>query len=219
SRGLNDAALYQDRGTDPISTGSGEVTGVLTRLLGMSRDEFFNTYFTGQKELAVMATLGPADRARFLSRILGYEKLKTAQDAVRHVRGQLKGELAGLESGLGDQAELERERKQAEERKQDASKALERATQAKARATEALAVEGPEWTRMVDLRQKSQSMDGDRRAAEHQVVDAKREHERLDRDLAEALSARNKLEELTPQLGEVEPLRTELERLEAEGRA
>ena len=47
----------------------------------MSRSEFFNTYFTGQKELNVMAAMGPSERAQFLSRVLGYEKLRTAQNA------------------------------------------------------------------------------------------------------------------------------------------
>jgi exonuclease SbcC len=219
ARGLHDAQLFQDRGSDPISSGTAEVTAVLTRILGMTREEFFNTYFTGQKELAVMAALKPAERGRFLSQVLGYEKLKSAQDAVRQVRGQLKGELAGLESGLGVQSELERERTQAEERRVAATKAVEQSIEAKEKAGKALEIEGPEWTRMVDIRQKASSLESDRRAAEHQVVDAKREHERLDRDLAEALTARTRLGDLTPKLAEVEPLRSELERLEAEGRA
>ena len=219
TRGLNDAQLFQDRGSEPVSSGTTEVTGVLTRLIGMTRDEFFNTYFTGQKELAVMAALGPADRGRFLSKVLGYEKLKTAQDAVRHVRGQLKGELAGLEAGLGDEEEVNREKQHATERHAESTLAVGRALAAQERATRVLAVEGPEWTRLAEIRQKVLGLDGDRRAAEHQVVDARRDHERLDRELAEALTARSRLEELTPQLAEVEPLRAELERLEAEGRA
>src|SRR5690242_21111958 len=52
------------------------VTELLRRRLGMSLDEFFNTYFTGQKELSVMAAMGPSERAQFLSRVLGYEKLR-----------------------------------------------------------------------------------------------------------------------------------------------
>ena len=52
----------------------------------MSHDEFFNTYFTGQKELSVMAAMGPSERAQFLSRVLGYERLRAAQDLVRERR-------------------------------------------------------------------------------------------------------------------------------------
>ena len=218
-RGLYDAELHQDRGAGPVSSGATEVTGVLTRNLGMTRDEFFNTYFTGQKELAVMAALGPADRGRFLSRVLGYERLKVAQDAARLARGQLRAELAGWEQGLGDPGELEHERKQAEERRTEAQRAVDHATSVRDRAVKALAVVGPEWTRMVEVRQKVLALDGERRAAEHQVVDARRDHERLDRELAEALGAKARLEELRPGLAQVEPLRAELERLDAEGRA
>jgi exonuclease SbcC len=52
-RSLNQAELYQDGDPAAIANSIGAVTERVTRLLGMSRDEFFNTYFTGQKELAV----------------------------------------------------------------------------------------------------------------------------------------------------------------------
>ena len=55
-RGLNSAELYQDGAAVPIANSLETVSDRITRLLGMSRDEFFNTYFTGQKELAVMAS-------------------------------------------------------------------------------------------------------------------------------------------------------------------
>src|SRR3989442_10936849 len=153
------AELYQNSATAPVATSSGAVTKKITRLLGMTRDEFFNTYFTGQKELAVMAALGPADRGRFLSRVLGYERLKVAQDAARLARGQLRAELAGLEQGLGDPGELEHERKQAEERRTEAQRAVDHATSVRDRAVKALAVVGPEWTRMVEVRQKALALD------------------------------------------------------------
>ncbi|HTG50496.1 MAG TPA: SMC family ATPase, partial [Gemmatimonadales bacterium] len=52
-RALNGAQLYQDGEPAPIANSLGSVTDRVTRLLGMTREEFFNTYFTGQKELAV----------------------------------------------------------------------------------------------------------------------------------------------------------------------
>src|SRR5262245_37691924 len=170
-RTQREAELYQDRGASPVSAGPEEVTRVVTRTLGMSRDEFFNTYFTNQKDLAVMASLGPADRGRFLSRVLGYEKLRLAQDAMRIEKNRVRAELGGLELGLGDQAELERERSQASVRRNDMVKAVEKATAVRDAAGKTLAVEGPEWTRMAELRQRAISMDADRRAAEQQVID------------------------------------------------
>jgi exonuclease SbcC len=86
SRGLNNAEVYLDGATSPIATSISGVTDLLRRRLGMSHDEFFNTYFTGQNELSVMAAMGPSERAQFLSRVLGYEKLRTAQDLARDRR-------------------------------------------------------------------------------------------------------------------------------------
>ena len=80
SRGLTNAELFLDGSSVPIATSISAVSDLLRRRLGMSHDEFFNTYFTGQKELGVMAAMGPSERAQFLSRVLGYERLRTAQE-------------------------------------------------------------------------------------------------------------------------------------------
>src|SRR5437879_35374 len=104
-RGLSTAVLHQDGHV--IANSLKAVTDKLERTLGMSHDEFFNTYFTGQKELAVMAALGKTERAAFLSRVLGYERLREAQERVREVRNEVAAEVRGLEAGLPDGAALE----------------------------------------------------------------------------------------------------------------
>ena len=71
TRGLTSAELYQDGAAAPIANSLDSVSERITRLLGMTREEFFNTYFTGQKELAVMASMSAPERAQFLSRVLG----------------------------------------------------------------------------------------------------------------------------------------------------
>src|SRR5256885_8332990 len=63
-RGLSTAVLHQDG--QVIANSLKAVTDKLERTLGMTHEEFFNTYFTGQKELAVMAALGKTERAAFL---------------------------------------------------------------------------------------------------------------------------------------------------------
>lgn len=67
TRSLSQAELFQDGDPAPIANSLATVTEKLSHLLGMTRAEFFNTYFTGQKELAVMAAMGASDRAQFLS--------------------------------------------------------------------------------------------------------------------------------------------------------
>jgi len=106
-RSLNQAEIYQDGAATPIANSIAAVTERVTRLLGMTRDEFFNTYFTGQKELAVMAAMSAPERAQFLSRVLGYERLRTAQDRLKEKRSALRARLDALRAGLPDLAELD----------------------------------------------------------------------------------------------------------------
>src|SRR3989442_556412 len=113
-RGLSTAVLHQDG--QVIANSLKAVTDKLERTLGMTHDEFFNTYFTGQKELAVMAALGKTERAAFLSRVLGYERLREAQERVREVRNGVAAEVRGLEAGLPDGAALAAARQAAEQR-------------------------------------------------------------------------------------------------------
>jgi exonuclease SbcC len=219
ARSLYGAELFLDRGDAPVANSAQEVTARLQRVLGMTREEFFNTYFTGQKELAVMAALGPTERGKFLSRMLGYERLRVAQERLRERRSALRGELAGLEAGLGDPAALERERADVAARARAAEAALAAAEAAAATAERRRDAAGPAWTDIVRLREAVLALDGDRRVAEKEVEEGRRECERLDRDLAEALAAQTALRELEPTLAHIEPLRSELAQLDAQGRA
>src|SRR3954464_8094092 len=102
-RGLTGAELYLDRAPAPIANSISGVSEVLRRRLGMTRDEFFNTYFTGQKELSVMASMGPTERGQFLSRLLGYERLRVAQEIARERRKAIAAEVLGVKTGMPDQ--------------------------------------------------------------------------------------------------------------------
>jgi len=219
ARTLYGAELFQDRADAPIANSPQEVTARVRRVLGMSREEFFNTYFTGQKELAVMASMGPTDRGRFLSRILGYERLRLAQDELRTTRSALRGELVGLERALGDPAELARERTEAERRCAEVRKAVAGGEKTMAAAVARRDHVGPAWTEMGRVRESVLALESDRRVADKDVLEARREFERLDREMAEALAAQSKLKELEPHLAAIAPLREELDRLEREGRA
>ena len=219
SRGMYKAELFQDHDSNPIAVSHQEVSGRLTRVLGLNREEFFNTYFTGQKELAVMGAMGSTDRSKFLSRILGYDKLKLGQDKLREVRTRRRGELTGLEQGLANEEDLIRERDQAEERAASAASRTTAIKEAHAAAIRALEAKGPTWTKMVELRESVLSLDSELRVAERDVQEARREFERLDRELAEALDARSQLHAIAPDLAKVAPLTEELDRLEREAQA
>ncbi len=108
-RGLTQAELFQDGDPAPMANSLGAVTEKLTRLLGMTRAEFFNTYFTGQKELAVMGQMTGPERAQFLSRVLGFERLRTAQERLRERRNEVRARLQALQAGLPDPEDLRAE--------------------------------------------------------------------------------------------------------------
>ena len=220
TRGLTTATLHQDG--QLVANSLKAVTDKLERTLGMTHDEFFNTYFTGQKELAVMAALGKTERAAFLSRVLGYERLREAQERVREVRNAVAAEVRGLEMGLPDAAALGAERRAAEQRLAATRAAAQGADAARKRAEEALAKEEPRWNEWVTRRERTLSLDGERRMAEQTVVSARQEFQRLDKELADALAAREQLRQLGPELEPVARLKrevAELERLQREAAA
>ena len=211
-RGLNNAELYQDGAV--VANSLKEVTARLQRVLGMTHAEFFNTYFTGQKELAVLADATRPERAAFLSRVLRHEHLTIAQERIRERRNALGHEVDGLETGLPPQAELEKERKAAEARLTDARKAATAATAERTKAQQGLAEEEPRWQQWVERRERTLSLHGDLRVAEQGVLVARQEFQRLDKELAEALSAREELRKLDAEVAPVSKLKAELVELD-----
>src|SRR2546422_292305 len=211
-RGLSTAVLHQDG--QVVANSLKAVTDELERTLGMTHDEFFNTYFTGQKELAVMAALGKTERAAFLSRVLGYERLREAQERVREVRNAAAAEVRGLEAGLPDVAVLAAARRAAEQRLSGARAAAKAADVARRAAEDALGREEPRWNEWMARRERTLSLDGERRMAEQAVVSSRQEFQRLDKELADALAAREQLRALGAELAPVARLKQEVAALE-----
>lgn len=91
-----------------IATSTKAVNEKLSELLGMTHTEFFNSYFTGQKELNFLGTVkGATERERFIAKMLGYERLTEVQGAsnkpgtIRDDLSKKKYETAKLEGSLG----------------------------------------------------------------------------------------------------------------------
>ena len=212
TRNLYGAELRQDG--QVVANSLKSVSERLGRVLGMSHDEFFNTYFTGQKELAVMSALGKVERAAFLSRVLGYERLELAQQRVREVRNGLSAELKGLEAGLPDKRQLDAERVAALERLDRSRAAAEAARESRRKAQDALGREEPKWKEWEVRRDRIRSLESERAMAQHSVESARQDFQRLDRELAEALTARTELERLAIELKPLKKLQAERTRLE-----
>ncbi|MCZ6857570.1 MAG: SMC family ATPase [Gemmatimonadetes bacterium] len=218
-RSLYGAELFQDGGAGPVANSHHSVSSKIVRLLGMTHDEFFSTYFTGQKELAVMASMGPSDRGKFLSRLLGYEKLRQAQQHLRLRRSTLRAEVNGLERGLEDLEALKREQAQDQQQLKDVNALVVELETDLKRAQAALQEAAPVWGRMKELRETNLAADGERRIAEQMVQDAGQAFERFDRELAEAIEAKSRIDGMRQDIARGRELRQELDHLDREGQA
>jgi exonuclease SbcC len=218
-RTLNGAELYQDGDPAPIANSIGAVTERITRLLGMTREEFFNTYFTGQKELAVMAAMSAPERAQFLSRVLGYERIRAAQDRLKERRSALRARLDALRAGLGDLAELETAEARAQQRVQAAAGAETAAAAAFGAAESALAQVRPRWQELQRQREVAVKLEAELRVMEHQARAGGERTERLAHEVAEADGAAHQLDQVSRRLAPLDGLKSEAAALERDAEA
>jgi exonuclease SbcC len=209
NRGLNQAELYIDADPSPIANSLGAVTENVGRLLGMNRDEFFNTYFTSQKELAVMAMMTAPERAQFLSRVLGYERLRQAQAQLRGTRTALRARVETLQQSLIDEATLDTEQEAAEHRLALARESEAAIGRLVDDATAEVSRAEPVFAELHTVREQVLKLDGDLKVAEHRVEDTRTRFATLDRQLAEAVGAKDRLVALEEQLTPLPALQAE----------
>ncbi|MEO8624559.1 MAG: SMC family ATPase, partial [bacterium] len=213
-RGLTSAELYLDGATAPIANSLTSVTELLRRRMGMTREEFFNTYFTAQKELDVMAAMAPAERAQFLSRVLGYERLRDAQRLIRD-RGRLVGaEATGLRSGLPDAVKIEAAYADAEARLAQATQRAAVSAARRDRALEAMRDIAPRWIAAQQEREQLQEALAELRVAESESSAYVRDAERIRRELADVVAADEEMQRLAEELKPLAALSEELQTLD-----
>ncbi|HVX38649.1 MAG TPA: SMC family ATPase [Gemmatimonadaceae bacterium] len=214
SRGLTSAEVYLDGSPAPVANSISGTTEFLRRRLGMTQQEFFNTYFTGQKELSIMAAMGPAERAQFLSRVLGYERLRSAQTLVRERKRTIVAEGNGVRGALPDPDAVTRAIELGESRAATAKAAALAATARRGTARTALDALAPRWEAMQRERDAVQALIADARVAEGERASSVRELERLEREIAGLAAARAELTVLTAELEPFTRLEAELRELE-----
>jgi exonuclease SbcC len=210
-RGLTGAELFLDQAAAPIANTVTGVTDVLRRRLGMSLEEFFNTYFTGQKELSVMAAMGPTERGQFLSRLLGYERLRVAQELARDRRKAIVAEAIGVKTGMADPEVVRKAVAEASVQLSAAEAQVKTVEARRVAATKSVAALTPQWKAAQAERERLQKIDIDQRVAEGEQAARQREVDRQDRELGDLANAQS---ELTAFRGAIAPLagvRAELE--------
>jgi exonuclease SbcC len=219
ARSLNTAELFQDGGADPIANSLDAVSESVARLLGMSREEFFNTYFTGQKELAVMATMSGPERAQFLSRVLGYDRIRAAQERLRDTRASLRARLKLLEEALRAAADLDARLAQDQQRLDTAHTVLGEADRALGAAAIRVDELEPRWRAAEAARELFLRLDGERRVLESEVANHQEAVERLRHEAAAAAEAQREVTTLEARLAPLATLRDEARVLEERARA
>lgn len=210
-RSLTTAELYQDGADAPLADSLATVTQRVERLLGMTREEFYNTYFTGQKELAVMASMGPTDRGKFLSSVLGYEKLEAARLRNREQRREQEAHLAGLRAGQPDPALLAAQAREASAAVEAAVARETAARQEASVAAERLARVEPRLAAIVAQRAEQTRLDADRRAAAGELPARAEAVQRASAAVTRAASAADEAAKLQAILEPLPALRAEAE--------
>ena len=212
-RGLTSAEVYLDGADTPIANTISAVTDLLQRRLGMSLSEFFHTYFTGQKELSVMAAMTPAKRGQFLSRVLGYEKLRIAQDLTREKRNRVRASIEGMQRGMPDPEAVLRSLAEAASRKAEAEgRAHQAAHRGAVRAREMMAIE-PRWEMVQRQREQSAQLLTQITVAEEKEAALHRDSERVVRELEGVQAARAQLDNLRESIEPLFALNVELQAL------
>jgi exonuclease SbcC len=199
-RGLTMAELYLDGSDQPIANSATAVGELLQRRLGMTRGEFFNTYFTGQKELTVMASLSATERGQFLSRVLGYEKLRSAQDLADTRRRDLRSEITGMRGGMPDAAVVAAQISESEGKLSVARGQLADAEIERSRVQTLVDALAPRWASAQQQRDEAQRLESDLRVAESERAGLARNLERISAELQHVAAAREALLPLALQL-------------------
>ena len=214
TRTLNNADLFVDNGITPIASGVGAVTAALQNKLGMNRQEFFNTYFTGQKELQFLAQMGATERGRFLAQVLGYERLRKAQTLASDKRKELRAQAEGLKSGLPDPDQLAADLKGAELRIKDAKKSVSKVLKTRDKLQDELDVITPQWIDMQIARDHARELMQALNTAQQDYDTAQRDIERIAGELKSIAAAEKELTALEPQLERLKIVASECEKLE-----
>jgi DNA repair protein SbcC/Rad50 len=212
-RSLNGAEVFLDGGAAPVATTVGGVTRYLQSRLGMTRREFFNTYFTGQKELQFLAAMGTAERGRFLSQVLGYEQLRKAQELARTRRTELKHEITGLHAGMADPEQLRLQRADAEERLMRARQALADVETERAAAARQSAELAPRWAEAQTARERHRELNHRIETAQRDRESVLRDAQRVETELARVVQAEAEVAILREQLEPLPSLRDDCERM------
>jgi len=206
---IQTAELRLGDAPQPISAGVKAVDDAIKRLLRMDHREFFSSFFTAQKDLAFLSDLNGPQRAATVAHMLGLSRLTTARDRATQDRRALDSTIRGLEVGLGDGAQIQQRRQQAQRNLEEARKQVSSAEAAEKKAQQVVA-------ELTPLKQQSEAR-AEMHSALTKELDALRvETAQLAARVEQLESERAELDKADIRFADLRPLEDEYQRLRAE---
>lgn len=115
-RSNTDASLRElgaDGSNTSLAVGLSDVRRAAERLLGLNYEQFINSFSAEQKNLNFLNFRTAAARQDEVARMLGFDRLKRAEDLGKERRSELKTRADTLEKTLGNLADLKRDQDEA----------------------------------------------------------------------------------------------------------
>jgi len=220
-KGNATTAEARDESENTIVTGSSDVARwVEEELLRMDRAAFEATFYAKQKELRFFAQDDGISRVRKISKMLGINRVETAQTLLRSDRNDLRAQAQALESQLVDADEEELEKRLAEH-KEDCRRLEEELDKVSAvyEAARSEVEEAGKARAALDKAQREYTqLTSALREAEGEHTRAKDWANGTEKDLAELAAAEEELARLRPEAARLPELEKELEKLEKDRR-
>lgn len=208
-----DDAWIKDITNEGVSLAVGKTETALhcAKLLRLNHKQFINSFCAEQKGLAFLAFRGDTGRQMEIARMLGYDRLKNAEDRASDRRKTTAAMREGIRQGQSDLNELERAKTDSIARKTQAAKELKEATLEGKRLEKelgparALAMRAVEWQ---TLTQEMTALDAAKKGLESNVETCRAHHQALQSDRAE-------LERLASVEGQIRAAREQLAAMSA----
>ena len=209
-RELNKAEVYINTNEAPLAISQDEVTKYLTEKLGMNRVEFFNTYFTGQKELNFLGNQKAAERRKFISKVLNYEKVREAQEKVRTEKNNLGNEISGIRQGLGNIETIQEEKIQAEKKSAELTEILKTKQDELNKYLQEQGKLMPEWTELKTKREDFTKYNSEFKFTLEKITALDKNIKNLQDEASLIAEKSKKLQELEPYLNEYKKVESDI---------
>ena len=151
-RSTYDASVKEVSGTEKVwATGKAETTQKCESLLGLTYEQFINSFCAEQKGLRFLQFKDNRERQAEVARMLGYDKLEKAENLGTERRKDFGKQRTWIEQTLKDPVLLETEKQQAQQKLTDAkaklqqSRETQKELQAKLPAAKEAAAKAATW--------------------------------------------------------------------------